>query len=63
MVTKRRINHGRRILREKTLHKGSMLPGMVLKFAYTGVYDTKPLVLFLFQADQLILDCYFLDLV
>ena len=53
MVTKRRINHGRRILREKTLHKGSMLPGMVLKFAYTGVYDTKPLVLFLFQEGNL----------
>ena len=53
MVTKRRINHGRRILREKTLHKGSMLPGMVLKFAYTGVYDTRPLVLFLYKLSLL----------
>ena len=52
-TTKRRINHGRRILREKTIHAGSLLPGMVLRFSYTGVYDTKPLVIFLYKEGNL----------
>ena len=53
MATKRKINHGRRILREKTLHSGSILPGMILRFAYTGAYDTRPLVLFLYKEGNL----------
>lgn len=53
MATKRKINHGRRILREKTIHTGNMLPGMILRFGYTGVYDTRPLVLFLYKENNL----------
>ena len=50
---KRKINHLRRVLREKTLHTGSMLPGMVLRFQYLGGYDTRPLVLFLYKENNL----------
>ena len=49
MPSKRKISHGRRILREKTIHKGSLLPGMIVRFNYTGVYDTRPLALFLYE--------------
>ena len=52
---KRRINHGRRILSEKTMHTGNLLPGMIIRFTYTTpkVYDRRPLALFLYREDDL----------
>ena len=50
---KRKINHLRRVLREKTIHTGNMLPGQVLRFQYLWVYDTRPLVLFLYKENGL----------
>jgi len=50
-VRQRKINHAGRILKEQTIHDGSILPGMVLRFAYNApdIYDRRPLILFLFK--------------
>ena len=38
------------------MHTGNLLPGMVIRFTYTspGVYDRRPMALFLFQENNLI---------
>ena len=52
----RKINHNRRILSERTIHTGNLIPGMVIRFTYTspGVYDRRPMALFLYQENNLI---------
>ena len=51
---KRKISHHRRVLREQTIHAGNLLPGMVLRFVHNerGIYDRRPLILFLYKQDD-----------
>ena len=55
-MAKTKFNHMGRVIKQKTLHNNNLLPGMVLKFLYNkkGVFDVRPIVLFLYQEKDLI---------
>ena len=55
-MAKTKFNHMGRVIKQKTLHNKNLLPGMVLKYLYNkeGVFDVRPIVLFLYQEKNLI---------
>ena len=53
---RRKISHHRRILKEQTIQEGYLMPGMVIRFAYTSpkAYDRRPLIVLFQKAGSLI---------
>ena len=55
-MAKRKVSHHTRIVSKKQMSIGSVQPGSIIEFRYSGedIYDTKPLVFVLFSKGKIL---------